>query len=201
MKFGLLTVRGRRGVKNGHAAWLCKCDCGREKIINCSTLINGSSKSCGCEAVRQVIARSTKHGNNIRGARTREYQSWAGAKQRCNDRNERGFQFYGARGICMVPRWSDSFENFLSDMGQCPPGLTLERNDVNGNYEPGNCRWATIKEQQNNKRNNIRVSWEGKQMSLTIFAEKTGVSYHRLLRAVRVNGKDPVEAMLALRSA
>jgi len=99
----------------------------------------------------------TRHG----WSRTPEYQAWQDMIQRCTNPRVARFKHYGARGIAVCARWSSSFENFLSDMGARPPGLTIDRIDVNGNYEPGNCRWATWSEQRINQRPAVRVLSEG----------------------------------------
>lgn len=126
--------------------WLCRCECGREKVIEGSKLKRGITRSCGClraEAYRGVI----KHG----GSNTPEYTSWMAMRDRCKNPNASGYADYGGRGILVCDRWDD-FAAFRADMGPRPKGHSIERDRVHGNYEPGNCRWASVHEQARNTR-------------------------------------------------
>lgn len=151
--FGRLTVLRRNGVdKNNGSLWLCICACGKEHTVLGASLSRGIIKSCGCLRVDVVRARSTTHGQTSGKKVSPEYVSWAAMITRCGNPNQKDWHSYGGRGIIVCERWRESFENFLEDMGKKPKGLTLDRIDVNGNYEPGNCRWATSQEQTANKR-------------------------------------------------
>jgi hypothetical protein len=130
-----------------YAAWVCRCECGTERIVRAADLLNGSSVSCGCYRRERNLEFCFKHG----AVGTRTYRIWKGMHTRCTNPRRADYKHYGGRGIRICERWSD-FRNFIADMGECPPGLTLERNENNGNYEPGNCRWATQLEQVHNQR-------------------------------------------------
>lgn len=115
-----------------------------------------------------------------------EYQSWKAMKKRCLDRNHRSFADYGGRGITICARWISNFAAFLSDMGARPSRRhTLERRDTNGNYEPGNCRWATKTEQQRNMRNNVRLTFQGLSLCISEWVEKTGIAYQTIRGRLR----------------
>lgn len=117
----------------------------------------------------------TTHGCTANGITTPEYRLWYGMKDRCYNRKAKKFKHYGGRGIRVCDRWKNSFANFLEDMGQRPAGLTLDRRRTNGDYEPGNCRWATKKEQQRNKRNNRVVLFRGRRLCLAAWAEEFNI--------------------------
>ena len=151
-RFGRWVILGYAGKAKSRASrYLCRCDCGTERIVTVTLLNNGSSRSCSCLGLEKAHAACLRHGHAGTGTKTCEYNAWSAMLQRCqNPRNPR-FGDYGGRGIVVCARW-DQFENFLLDMGACPPGLTLDRRDNDGNYEPENCRWATRSQQQLNQR-------------------------------------------------
>jgi len=153
--YGRLIVLGYAG-KDHHRnhIWLCQCDCGNKTIVTGSALRRGNTRSCGCLHRESSQARITAL-NYVHGLHgTKTYQAWKNMKQRCGNSHRPDFKHYGGRGITVCDRWLHSYENFLKDMGECPPRLTLDRINPNGNYEPSNCRWATWKTQVHNRRQN-----------------------------------------------
>lgn len=128
--------------------WLCRCICGTERLVQAFYLKNGRSSSCGCmkgKLQREALGNSGGH----RSDRTPTYNTWRAMRARCKEVNNHKYRIYGALGITVCERW-ESFANFLEDMGERPEGKTLDRIDPYGNYEPSNCRWATIAEQNAN---------------------------------------------------
>lgn len=160
-------------AKNRHAQWHCICDCGTEKIISAGDLRSGNIQSCGCYHLEVIKKIHLTHGKS----QTRIYKQWQDAKKRVTDPNGQYWHIYGGRGISMSERWMDSFEAFFDDMGECPPGMMLERIDNDGNYEPGNCKWATMKEQANNTRRNVHVSYLGEKLTMQQYCELKGLNY------------------------
>ena len=181
-RFGRLIIVERCGRRNksGHGLWRCKCDCGGEKIVTIYPLQDGTTKSCGC-LQREAVIRHGESGVN----RTPTYRSWQNMIARCTQPANPAFKHYRKRGITVCDHWRD-YLNFKADMGERPEGLTLDRINNDGNYEPGNCRWATRQEQANNRITNLWFDYKGKAYTLADLARETGVSKetlrHRLVR-------------------
>lgn len=170
----------------------CVCECGGTIITENSAILGGRTKSCGCLRTEVV----TKHQANLckkadkSGAkgrsRTREYACWRGIRERC-EKNPN----YAGRGISICERWENSFDNFIKDVGKSPgKGYELDRIDNNGNYEPGNCRWVTKKENQRNKRNNRMINYKGELITLSECAERTGILFDTLRQRLNSGWSD-----------
>jgi hypothetical protein len=191
-RFGRLTV-GLLAEPDSRnkARWHVVCDCGIAAIKSQNNLISGATKSCGCLQNDTVKTVNKTHG--VTGSV--EYHSWQRMKARCLNPNSTQYKWYGLRGVTVCERWMDSFETFLADMGHKPsPAHSLDRVDTNKGYEPENCRWATSKEQQRNKRNNRRVTIGDTTQSLADWVDQTGSKYDTVLRRMQ-RGVDPREAM------
>lgn len=170
-RFGRWTVIEFIGV--GPTRWLCKCDCGVVRSVEAGNLKKGVSVSCGCFAIEGKRARKLRHGRSG----TTMHIIWSGMKSRCYNKNEPAYKNYGGRGIRMCDRWRNSFEAFLEDVGERPgPEYSIDRIDNDGNYEPGNVRWVTDKQQANNKRNNRILEHDGRSLTVAQWAKETGIS-------------------------
>lgn len=164
--FHSLTVVEYAGrSEDGAHWWKCECSCGNVKAVRHKNLLyNNGVKSCGCR-LRKSKGLS----------RSPIYFLWHGMIERCTNPNHNNYHLYGGRGIRVCERWM-SFANFFDDMGHRPAGCSLERSDNNGPYSPDNCHWATVPEQNRNRRNNCIITFDGKTMCLTEWAEQIGIS-------------------------
>lgn len=174
-RFGRLLVVAHAGRGRGrNHMWECLCDCGQRITVVGADLRCGDSQSCGCH--QRDIARSAGDRTRTHGMSSAPiYKLWSSMLQRCYDESHADFQNYGARGISVCVRWW-SFETFFEDMGHRPEGMSLNRIDNDGNYEPGNCRWATFKQQHRNKRTNRLLEFRGVTQCLTDWAAQLGMA-------------------------
>jgi hypothetical protein len=187
-RFGLLSVIAPAPMPN-RVRWICRCDCGTEKIVSGSNIRR--QISCGCAGSRTTIGdRAKKHGHSIGHKKSRTATAWRNAKTRCFNTKNAKYPSYGGRGITMCEEWARDFRAFLRDMGECPDDLTLERIDVNGNYEPRNCVWISKPLQAKNRRSNVKVNG----LTLTDYAANAGVPYRNLRRRI-INGETPEQAV------
>lgn len=173
-QFGyLIIVSLFEGNCNSNYIWECKCKCGRHKKVRGADLQRGATKSCGCLQKERASQAIKTHGKR----HTTEYNSWAGMKERCYNKNSHKYHVYGGRGIFVCDRWLNSFEMFYEDMGLKPsPRHSLDRVNVNGNYEPKNCRWALPKVQSRNKTDNHFIEYDGKNLTMAEWSDVTGIS-------------------------
>lgn len=172
--YGRLVVLRRDNSQTRAAYWICRCDCGKEAIVQACHLRSGATKSCGCFHDESARARDhSTHG----GSKTRLFRVWKGMKSRCYSKSDTKYKNYGGRGIKVCDEWQqfESFRDWALANGY-RDDLTIDRIDVNGNYEPSNCRWITNKEQQNNRTNNLLLTYSGKTQTLTQWAEETGIN-------------------------
>jgi hypothetical protein len=184
-KFGRLQVLGYAGTTQ----WHCQCKCGKIVIKKGWNLRKGITTSCGCFNREGTSKRCTTHGESSKH-RTPEYRAWESAIQRCGNANDGKYKDYGGRGITVCDRWRNSYQHFLADMGRKPSAKhSLDRKNVNGDYDPANCRWATAGEQQRNKRNNYVLTVDGVTACLKDHCEKRGLNYSRTFARLRYENR------------
>ena len=164
-------------VEDSQNYYKCICKCGKEKDVAVGHILNGSSKSCGC-------AKKEKFGSLSKNKNHSLYTTWLNMRDRCNNENNKSYKNYGGRGISVCSRWDD-FRLFVEDMGDRPDGATLDRIDSNGNYEPSNCRWATMSEQAVNRRTTVWIERGGQVLHLSEWARKYSVTNHTIRKWVR----------------
>ena len=174
-RYGRLVVVGLSDKRQGRKTfWTCKCDCGNIKDVRSDSL--GAILSCGCLKKEQDKTNLTKNHRHLK-SRTRLYREWQNMKRRCLNCNDKRYSYYGGRGIKICKEWlvPDNFFEWALSNGYSDE-LTIDRIDANGNYEPTNCRWATIKEQCNNRRSNVLLTYNGKTQNITQWAEELGLN-------------------------
>lgn len=195
VKIGRLLVLNKDETKPaGRVFWICRCECGTEKSIESYSLRHGKTTSCGCFN-KEVTTKRNKIGKHLM-SNTPEYIVWTGMKQRCENKNATSYPRYGAIGISVCERWKNSFDNFLEDMGYRPSlKHTLDRIGGKKCYEPGNCRWATTKEQAANKECTLAINIDEVTDSLTGWGKTIGVNPQTLHERIK-RGMSPVDAVL-----
>lgn len=172
LTFGRLTVIKQAPHKGVRISWYCKCSCGKIKSVCSGSLKSGKTLSCGCLLLEIVKKVNMTHGMCY----TPESRAWHHMKGRCYDKNDKNYNYYGGRGIKVCNKWLNSFENFFEDMGFRPTiKHSLDRINVNGDYKPSNCRWATTKEQSRNMRSNRWIEFRGVRMLKTDWADYFGI--------------------------
>lgn len=179
-KFERLTVLNFVGISKDHKAlWLCRCECGAEVTVPGKCLRNGSIKSCGCLKTERIAVQNLQHG--LSG--TNLFRKWIGMRRRCSDLNAQNYKYYGGRGIAVCEEWND-FQTFYdwSMANGYNDGLSLDRIDFNGNYEPSNCRWVRLEEQAGNKRNNVFITFDNQTHTIAEWSRISGLPYGTLLR-------------------
>lgn len=177
--------RIRKDRKSVKRVWECKCDCGNTTYVIHESLVSGTTKSCGCLQKEGC----PKNPDAITRKHARLYKIWRGIKERCTKPNDQHHKNYYDRGIKVCPEWMQfkPFMEWALSHGY-EDNLTIDRIDVNGNYEPDNCRWATNKQQQNNKRNNVKYNYYGEQLTLSEIADRCNIKYGTLeARILRYN--------------
>ncbi len=183
LKQNRLTITSLGGMNGSDRMCVAKCDCGTEVVSRAKHIIKGRTKSCGClqkEKIGDLKRSHSKSGSRI-------HRIWLGMISRCTHSTATGWKNYGGRGIRVCKSWN-SFENFLSDMGEPQSNQTIERINTNGDYCPSNCRWATMDEQRRNKRNNRVITANGKTMILSDWANEIGVTVSALWKRLNRGG-------------
>ena len=180
LTFGRLSVI-RLGIKQGvNYHWVCQCECGNTTSVRGSALRSGESLSCGCLRKERATEANTTHGKSRDGA----YSSWHCMMNRCYDKAHDQYARYGEKGITVCDRWH-SFELFFSDMGSRPEGMTIDRKDSTGNYELNNCRWATKKEQANNRKSSKLIEFNGRAMNTRDWGKELGIPWQTIYSRLR----------------
>ncbi len=187
-EFNNIKVIRRNGSDSkGKALWDVKCHCGNIFTTSGASIRSGGTKSCGCSRLKS--AKKMGKGNKTHGETgSKLYSIWHGMKARCYNSNHKSYDYYGGRGIKVCDSWKNSFENFRdwSLNNGYQKELSIERKDVNGNYEPENCKWATMEEQSINRRNNVYLWYEGKAMTQSEICKLTGLSKYKVRKNFKI---------------
>lgn len=193
-RFGkLVAVRSHYDSEKRITLWECKCDCGNTCNVRANSLVHGRTKSCGCLRKESNVQNKTKHGM----AKTRIYNAWSSMKRRCYTTTNHNYSHYGKRGISVCDEWKESFEEFYkwAISNGYDDKLSLDRIDNDGNYCPQNCRWASIKEQNNNRGVSINISYDGKTQNLSEWCKELNLPYSRVYQRIAKYGYTFEEAI------
>ena len=185
-RFGLLTVLEFVGNDNfGCSKWKCLCDCGNISIVRSHDLRTGNTKSCGC------LMHTPAYNRTHNESKTKLFRRWSDMINRCQNPNNNSYEYYGGRGITVCDEWNDfiTFRDWAYDNGY-QDGLSIDRIDVNGNYEPNNCRWATNLEQANNKRSNFMITYFDETHSLSDWCRILNLPYSVIYSRIHVYNYD-----------
>ncbi len=181
LKYGRLIIISRAQNKGRKVYWNCRCSCGNVVQVSSNNLRHGGTRSCGCIVKEILNNRNHKHGHSAGHRNTKTYASWIDMRKRCCNPKNKEYPNYGGRGIKVCQEW-DNFKRFLSDMGECPDGHTLDRLNVNDDYCLQNCRWATRSQQSRNKRTNTIITHLGESRPVVEWLEYFGITwgtYHK----------------------
>lgn len=191
-RFGRLTVIRKNGRMNRNVAWECKCDCGNTKTISSYSLRSGRSQSCGCLNKELVTKMMTTHGKSG----TRLHRIWTLMKNRCTSDTSPDYPKYGGRGVTVCDEWLkfDAFYEWSISHGY-DDTLSIDRIDNDGNYCPDNCRWATKKQQENNKSTNSLIEYNGETHTIAEWADIKGINYETLRCRIKYFGWSPEKAL------
>lgn len=177
MRFGkLVAIREVERDADKRRCWECKCDCGKLMVTAAKRLHNHTCQSCGCRRAKMVSDLQKTHGES----KSDEYRIWASMKDRCYNPKSVSYRFYGARGVQVCSEWlnKNGFDKFIACLGKRPTAKhSIDRINSRGNYEPGNVRWATRKEQNNNARSNVNLTFQGEILTMAQWADKIGLPY------------------------
>jgi hypothetical protein len=189
-RFGRLATVGPQFMVRGHRRQVLECDCGNIVVLRIGN-IGRSTVSCGCKRRDSASETSYRHGHSVDYVASVEHCAWRAMKGRCLNSRNKAFKYYGGRGIKVCDRWLHSFENFYSDMGPRPsPSHSIERKEVNGDYEPSNCVWADKLVQANNKRTSRYLTVAGRTMTLAEWARESGINYGTLKYRLKIGWSD-----------
>lgn len=194
-KHGTLTlVKFSHSGKWGTKFWVCRCDCGTEKVFAIYDVYSGHTKSCGCMTSKMKSNAQKKRLNYHGLTETKEYRIWCHMRDRCGRKENPKYKYYGGRGIKVCDRWKKRFINFLADMGKCPNGMSLDRIFVNNDYMPSNCRWASHMTQGSNKRNCKKVILGGTEITRVEAERILGIGYGSINNRKNLYGETLQEA-------
>ena len=193
-RYGRLVVQNFSHFNSHHVAmWVCKCECGKQRIICGTSLTRGRTKSCGCLHDEKAKERATRHNE----AHTSLYYVWQAMRMRCFNKNDKGYKNYGGRGITVCAQWNKdyvAFRNWAINNGY-KPGLSIDRIDNNKGYCPENCRWATRSQQNNNTRRTLLIEYQGRTDTLSWWCKKLGLNHNTIYARIYCY-KWPIEKAL-----